>query len=132
MPNYTGEIPALLPDSLLEAVGDRRPPTPPRLLPGLSEKEKREAKLRHHIQFLERGEESIKDVKKGSLSLRVLQEQNERRAPKVNRESMSIREKWLKGRDREKKKEPKKAKRKMEFKKVERRTVGGGFLRGED
>lgn len=132
VPNYIGEIPALLPESLLEAVGDRRPPTPPSLLPVLSAAEMQKEKLKRHIRFLERGEKPIKDVKKGSLSLRVLGEHDAVRAPKANKETKDIREQWLKGRQRETNKAHKKACRKMEFKKVERRATGGGFLRGED
>jgi hypothetical protein len=132
VPNYMGDIPALLPDSLLEAVGDRRPPTPPSLLPGLSAAEMKQEKLKRHIRFLERGEKPIKDVKKGSLNLRVLGKHDPVRVPKANKESKDIREKWLKGRQREMDKTHKKARRKMEFKKVERRTLGGGFLRGQD
>lgn len=131
LPNYTGEIPALLPESLLEAVGDRRPPTPPTLLPGLTPAELQKEKLKRHIRFLERGEKPIKDVKKGSLSLRVLKEHDVKRAPKVNKGVKNIREKWLKNRHRAMDSH-KKGRKKMEFKKVERRAVGGGFLRGED
>lgn len=123
-------LPALLPDSILEAAGDRRPPTPPRLLPAISEKEKRKEKLKRHIKFLERGEKPIKDVKKGSLKVRVLEQQNALLGPKVNKDTMNVREKWLKGRHGDKKQ--KKGRGKMEFKKVERRPVGSGFLRGDD
>jgi hypothetical protein len=121
-------LPALLPDSLLEAVGDQRPPTPPRFLPGVSAEEKRKEKLQRHIKFLERGEKPIKDVKKGSLNVRVLEQQNALLGPKMNKDTRNVREKWLKGREVEKQKKGKN----LKFKKVERRPVGGGFLRGGD
>jgi len=123
-------LPTLLPDSLLEAVGDKRPPTPPRLLPGLSATEKRQEKLNRHIKFLERGEGHVKDVKKGSLNVRVLAQENVLLAPKVNRDTKNVREKWLKGRQTEKMQN--KGRKKMQLKKMERRPVGGGFLRSED
>lgn len=122
--------PALLPDSILDAAGDRRPPTPPRVLPGISAVEKREAKLKRHIKFLERGERSIKDVRKGSLNIHVLAQENAFLAPKVNKDTKNVRERWLKGREVEKRQGGKR--RKMEFKKMERRPVARGFLRGDD
>ncbi|KAF2751312.1 hypothetical protein M011DRAFT_473806 [Sporormia fimetaria CBS 119925] len=122
-------LPALLPDSLLEAVGDTRPPTPPRALTVKDDKEKRKEKLNRHIKFLERGEKRIKDLKRGKLNVHVLEQSNSVLGPKVNKDSRNIREKWLKGRQQEKKKV---GKGKMHFSKMERRPVGGGFLRGGD
>jgi len=123
-------LPTLLPDSLLEAVGDTRPPTPPRQQSRTAEQLKKE-KLARHIKFLERGEKPIKDVKKGSLSVHVLAQQNMLLAPKVNRDTRNIRERWLKGRQTDKH-GMKGRTTKMRFQKVERRAIGGGFLRNED
>jgi U3 small nucleolar RNA-associated protein 16 len=125
------DLPALLPDSILEAAGDARPPTPPRQLSGRTEEEARQEKINRHIKFLERGEKPIKDVKKGSLNVHVLAPQNMLLAPKVNRDTRNIRERWLKGRQTDKI-SAKGKKGKMQFKRVERRATGGGFLRGED
>jgi U3 small nucleolar RNA-associated protein 16 len=124
-------LPALLPNSILEAAGDARPPTPPRQLSGRTEEEARQEKINRHIKFLERGEKPIKDVKKGSLNVHVLAPQNMLLAPKVNRDTRNIRERWLKGRQADKI-SAKGKKGKMQFKRVERRATGGGFLRGED
>ncbi|KAF2791898.1 hypothetical protein K505DRAFT_279804 [Melanomma pulvis-pyrius CBS 109.77] len=124
-------LPALLPESILEAAGDTRPPTPPARLQGRSVEEARQEKLNRHIKFLERGEKPVKDVKKGSLNVHVLGQQNMLLAPKVNRDTKNIREKWLKGRQAEKQLKGGR-RQKMQFRKVERRAVGGGFLRGDD
>ncbi|KAF2477421.1 uncharacterized protein BDR25DRAFT_299372 [Lindgomyces ingoldianus] len=123
-------LPALLPDSILEAAGDKRPPTPPPLLPGKSSKELQKEKLNRHIKFLERGEKPIKSVKKGPVNVHVLAQQNMLLAPKVNRDTRNIREHWLKGRQVEKK--DKQGRRKMKFQKMERRAIGHGFIRSED
>ncbi|KAF1997077.1 hypothetical protein P154DRAFT_525076 [Amniculicola lignicola CBS 123094] len=124
-------LPALLPDSLLETIGDKRPPTPPPILPGLSAAEVQKQKLNRHIKFLERGEKPIKDVKKGSINVALLQQQNKFLAPKVNRDTKNVRERWLQGRLVEKKKGGK-GKGRLEHKKMHRRAVGAGFLRGEE
>jgi hypothetical protein len=124
-------LPALLPDSILEAAGDRRPPTPPPMLPGMTTAEKRQEKLNRHIKFLERGEKPIKDVKKGSLNVRVLGQQNPVLPPKVNRDTKGIREHWLKGRE-AKKRHASGKKNKKQVTKMERAPFGGGFIRSKD
>ncbi|KAF2714674.1 hypothetical protein K504DRAFT_456866 [Pleomassaria siparia CBS 279.74] len=124
-------LPALLPESFLEAAGDMRPPTPPPQRHGRTAEEARLEKLSRHTKFLERGEKPIKDVKKGSLNVHVLAQQNMLLAPKVNRATKNIREKWLKGRQAEKKPNNRRM-QKMQFRKVERRAVGGGFLKSEE
>ncbi|KAF1962038.1 hypothetical protein CC80DRAFT_488407 [Byssothecium circinans] len=124
------KLPALLPDSILEAAGDRRPPTPPPTRPGKSAEEMHKEKLNRHIKFLEQSEKPVKDVKKGSVNVSVLSKQNALLAPKVNKSTKNIREHWLKGRQQDKK--AKKGSGKVPFKKMERRPVGGGFLRGGD
>lgn len=126
----TSSLPALLPTSLLEAAGDKRPLTPPPMVSGPSEAERRKEQLVRHIRFLERGERPIKDVKKGKLNVHVLEQELKTLAPKVNRDVRNVREKWLKGRENDRK--FKKGKLVMKRAKMERRPVGGGFLRGED
>jgi hypothetical protein len=123
-------LPSLLPSSILEAAGDKRPPTPPLIVSGPSAAELQKEKLARHIKFLERGEKPIKDVKKGKLNVHVLERQNKFIAPKVNSDSKNVREKWLKGRQNDR--AFKKGKMVMGRTKVERRAVGGGFLRGDD
>ncbi|KAJ4356440.1 uncharacterized protein N0V89_004473 [Didymosphaeria variabile] len=122
-------LPDLLPDSILEAAGDRRPPTPPPVRGGKTEEEVRKEKMNRHIKFLERGEKSIKDVKKGKVNVSVLAQRNALLAPKVNRDTKNIREHWLKGREADRK--GRGGRKGFTFKKMERRAVGGGgFLRG--
>ncbi|KAF2107210.1 U3 snoRNA associated-domain-containing protein [Lophiotrema nucula] len=126
----TSNMPELLPESLLEAIGDQRPPTPPPMLPGRTAEEKRKEKLNRHIKFLERGQKAIKDVKKGPVNVSVLAEQNKFLAPKVNRDTKNVREKWLKGRQNEMK--PQKGRKPIGFKKMERRPVTSGFVKDDD
>ncbi|KAF2270204.1 hypothetical protein CC78DRAFT_599597 [Lojkania enalia] len=123
-------LPDLLPESLLEAAGDKRPPTPPVTISGKSVEERRKEKLKRHIKFLESGEKPIKDVKKGPVNVHVLMQQNPLLAPKVNRNTKNIREQWLKGRELDKKR--KNGQKKMMFKKVERKPMSKGFVRDED
>ncbi|KAF2875057.1 U3 snoRNA associated-domain-containing protein [Massariosphaeria phaeospora] len=124
------KLPTLLPASLLEAAGDQRPATPPPLRAGKTAEEARKEKLNRHKRFLERSERPVKDVKKGRVNVAVLQTHNKLLAPKVNNETRTIRESWLKGRQLEKKR--RNGKPVMQNRKVERRVTGGGFLRGED
>jgi U3 small nucleolar RNA-associated protein 16 len=93
----------LLPASLLETIDDQRPPTPPPERRGKTEEERRKEKLNQHIKFLERTDKPVKDVKKGKLSVAVLAQQNKVMPPKMNRNSKSVREHWLKNRQVEKK-----------------------------
>jgi U3 small nucleolar RNA-associated protein 16 len=123
-------LPDLLPLSILEAAGDRRPPTPPPMLPGQSKVDKHKEQLQRHIKFLERGEQPIRDVKRGGINVHVLAQENKLLAPKFNRNTRDIREQFLKGRQAEQKQ--KSGKRKIQFNKMERRPVGRGFLRDED
>jgi hypothetical protein len=126
-------LPALLPDSILEAAGDRRSSSPPAARSRKTAEQLRKEKLNRHIKFLEHGEKAVKDRKKGSINVSVLAQKNKLLAPKVNENSKGIREHWLKGRQREKISSGKKGNFKQ-FKKMERRAVGGGggFLRGRD
>ena len=123
------DLPAFLPDSLLETIDDQRPLTPPLQRRGKTEEELRKEKLQHHIKFLERSEKPAKDVKKGKLSVAVLGQQNRVLPPKANRNTRNVRELWLKGRKVEKRKG---GKPNFKHTKMERRAHGGGFLRGGD
>lgn len=123
-------LPDLLPESILEAAGDRRAPTPPLVRGGKTEEELRKEKLNRHIKFLDRGEKPIKDVKKGKVNVSVLAQRNALLAPKVNRDTKNIREHWLKGREAQRK--GRGGRKGVTFKKMERRAVPGGFLRGGD
>ncbi|KAL5396479.1 hypothetical protein PMIN06_011378 [Paraphaeosphaeria minitans] len=123
-------LPDLLPDSILEAAGDRRAPTPPHVRGGKTEEELRKEKLNRHIKFLDRGEKPTKDVKKGKLNVSVLAQRNALLAPKANRDTKNIREHWLKGREAQRK--GRGGRKGTTFKKLERRAVPGGFLRGGD
>lgn len=126
---HMDSIPDLLPESLLEAAGDHRPFSPPPVRGGKTEEELRREKLNRHIKFLERGEKSIKDVKKGKVNVSVLSQRNMLLAPKANRDTKNIREHWLKGREADRKARGKKG---PSFKKMERRAAPKGFLRGGD
>ncbi|KAF2651565.1 hypothetical protein K491DRAFT_760953 [Lophiostoma macrostomum CBS 122681] len=129
-------LPALLPTELLEAAGDKRPPTPPLEDTSRSAADKRDEKLKRHIRFLERGEQRVKDVKKGKLRVRVLEQENKFLAPKVNRDVKHVREKWLKGRQMEKTggRGPSSGngKQRLQLSKMERRPIKSGFVSDED
>ncbi|KAH7117826.1 U3 snoRNA associated-domain-containing protein [Dendryphion nanum] len=123
-------IPALLPDKLLEAAGDRRPPTPPTMVAEEDNEELRRRKLNHHIKFTERAVKPAPDVKKGSFNVHVLKDQSSSLAPAANGQSKQVRESWLRGRQRNK--NISKGRRKGTIGKMERRAVGGGFIRDEN
>lgn len=127
----TKDLPALLPDSLLDTIGDQRAPTPPYERRGKTEEQLRKEKLKHHIKFLEQSEKPAKDVKKGKFSVALLGQQNKVLAPaKATRDVRNVRESWLKGRQVVKKNG---AKAKFRSTKMERRPHGvRGFLRGGD
>ncbi|KAF4543144.1 U3 snoRNA associated [Lasiodiplodia theobromae] len=115
-------LPALLPDDLLAAAPEVRPATPE------SGDESAEAnstarkeKVNNHLKFLD--EKPAKDVKKGPVKVRVLEKGNKFLPPKVSTSgSRSVRDTWLQGR---KMKEGKKG----SFGGLERKKIGGGFLR---
>ncbi|KAL4918205.1 hypothetical protein BDW62DRAFT_210679 [Aspergillus aurantiobrunneus] len=89
-------LPALLPDDILNAVPETRPPTPP--LETKSFSQKKPTKLR----FLEKKEKAPKDVRMGDVAIRVLEGDSSQRQPntapppkasKAGRNAKSI---WLK------------------------------------
>ncbi|EOD52122.1 putative immediate-early protein [Neofusicoccum parvum UCRNP2] len=117
-------IPALLPADLLAAAPDVRPATPEPEEAGSVQADaaaRKKEKLNKHLKFLD--EKPAKDVKKGPVKVRVLEKGNKFLPPKVmSNGSKSVRDTWLQGR---KIKET----RKGSFGGLERKKVGGGFLR---
>ncbi|KAL4754721.1 hypothetical protein BDW72DRAFT_166040 [Aspergillus terricola var. indicus] len=89
-------LPALLPDDILNAVPDVRPPTPPPEFEAFSQK--KPTKLR----FLEKKEKAPKDVRMGDVAIRVLDSESSRKqpntalAPKASKTGRGAREAWLK------------------------------------
>ncbi|KAJ0422779.1 U3 snoRNA associated-domain-containing protein [Aspergillus carlsbadensis] len=88
-------LPALLPDDILNAVPDVRPPTPPPETQDIVQK--KPTKLR----FLDKQEKGPKDVRMGDVSIRVLggngsKKPNTALPPKASKTGRSAREAWLK------------------------------------
>ncbi|KAL4992310.1 U3 snoRNA associated-domain-containing protein [Aspergillus falconensis] len=89
-------LPALLPDDILNAVPDVRPPTPPPDTEAFSQK--KPTKLR----FLEKKEKAPKDVRMGDVAIRVLDSESSRKqsnaalAPKASKTGRGAKEAWLK------------------------------------
>ncbi|KAH0544898.1 hypothetical protein FGG08_000978 [Glutinoglossum americanum] len=104
-------LPALLPDEVLLAEPALRPPTPP-----LERNGRKQSQLvgKHKI-FRER---PPRDVRRGPVRVRVLESANEFLPPKVRKASSSIKQRWLAGRP-----------GRNGHPQIERRKVGGGFLR---
>lgn len=110
-PSRKSDLPALLPEDILLAVPTMRPPTPPLQHRG----QKHPQPLGKHKIFTEK---PPKDVKRGPITVRVLESTNKVLAPKVVKATSSIKQSWLAGRP-----------GKNGYPSVERRKVGGGFLR---
>ncbi|KAH0556510.1 hypothetical protein GP486_005600 [Trichoglossum hirsutum] len=104
-------LPALLPEEILSAVPAVRPPTPPLE----REEQKQQPSVGKHKIF---GDRPPKDMKSGPFSIRVLESTSKSLAPRVGRVSSSVKQRWLAGR-------PGRNGRGG----IERRKVGGGFLR---
>ncbi|KAL5340727.1 hypothetical protein BJX70DRAFT_387099 [Aspergillus crustosus] len=88
-------LPALLPDDILNAVPDVRPPTPP---PETDDfRQKKPTKLR----FLEKKEKAPKDVRMGDVAIRVLDSDSARKQPsgalppKASKTGRSAKSAWL-------------------------------------
>lgn len=92
-------LPDLLPDSVLNAPQPTRLVTPE---PGSNKRRRPNPKTRKRLQANGRikvpESKKVKDVKRGPVSVRVLEEENKVLAPKVARASGNIREQWLQGR----------------------------------
>ncbi|KAI9815487.1 MAG: hypothetical protein M1827_002621 [Pycnora praestabilis] len=106
----TSDLPDLLPDDILAAEPMIRPPTPP------LEPEDRNTISKKH-RFFERDEKRPRDVKRGPVTVRVLEKSNTQLAPKVAKSSKSLKEAWLAGR-----------RGKNGVDAVPRRRLHGGFL----
>ncbi|KAL3469614.1 hypothetical protein BJX99DRAFT_251864 [Aspergillus californicus] len=89
-------LPALLPDDILNAVPEIRPPTPPPETQDFSQK--KPTKLR----FLEKKEKAPKDVRMGEVAIRVLGGDSKRKQPstalppKASKTGRGAKEAWLK------------------------------------
>ncbi|KAJ4985523.1 hypothetical protein SVAN01_08994 [Stagonosporopsis vannaccii] len=120
-------LPSLLPTSLLDTLGDVRPPTPPPETRGKTDEQLRAEKLNHHIKFLEQSSKTPKDKRVGKHHVAVLVQARKALPPKVSRDTKGVREAWLKGR------QGQGVKGKPRVGKTQRVKFGaGGFLRGED
>jgi U3 small nucleolar RNA-associated protein 16 len=89
-------LPALLPDDILNAVPEVRPPTPPPETEDFAQK--KPTKLR----FLEKKEKAPKDVRMGDVAIRVLDSDSARKQPngalppKASKMGRSAKSAWLK------------------------------------
>ncbi|KAL8916699.1 MAG: hypothetical protein Q9208_008346 [Pyrenodesmia sp. 3 TL-2023] len=111
----TKQLPALLPDEILAAAPVPRLPTPS---PEPAEPALAKAPMNRRQRFLEERPKPPKDVRKGNVRIRVLEDRGAILPPKVSKQSQSIRESWLAGRPGAKGKAM-----------IERRKMGGGFVR---
>ncbi|KAL1649922.1 hypothetical protein SLS58_001298 [Diplodia intermedia] len=115
-------LPALLPDDLLASAPKVRPATPESEDgPAQADATARKEKVNKHLKFLD--EKPAKDVKKGPVKVRVLEKGNKFLPPKTSTSgSRTVRDTWLQGRKMTEG-------RKGLFGGLERRKLGGGFLR---
>jgi U3 small nucleolar RNA-associated protein 16 len=103
-------LPILLPEEILAAEPVVRPPTPPSSI--------NETAIKKKQKFLDAESRPPKDIKRGNVRIRVLQEERSILPPKASQTSKALRESWLAGR--------------QGFKGnivVPRRKLGGGFVR---
>ncbi|KAI4253490.1 MAG: hypothetical protein LQ352_003658 [Teloschistes flavicans] len=105
-------LPDLLPEDILAAEPPTRLSTPP------SRDDLVKVSVNKKRRFLETSTKPAKDIKKGGVRIRVLDDTKSLLPPKVAKSSRLIRESWLNGR--------KGSKGKMV---MERRKVGAGFIR---
>lgn len=103
-------LPELLPDEILAAEPMVRFPTPESLIVRAPTNKKQ--------RFLDKTSKPPKDIRKGNVRIRVLEEKQATLAPKVSKPSQRIKESWLAGRPG--------AKGRVV---MERRKMGGGFVR---
>ncbi|KAI4108294.1 MAG: hypothetical protein L6R37_001167 [Teloschistes peruensis] len=105
-------LPDLLPEEILAAEAPTRLPTPPfrEELVKVSANKKR--------RFLEKATKPAKDVRRGGVRIRVLDDTKSILPPKVGKSSQMVRESWLNGR--------KGSKGRVV---MERRKLGTGFIR---
>jgi len=101
-------LPALLPDDILAAEPPVRPPTPPPIALAVISKKQR---------FTDTDPRPPKDIKKGSIKVRVLEDNKSVLPPRASKVSKNLKESWLAG-ERGRKKAVSR-----------RRKTGIGFLR---
>ncbi|KAL8807866.1 MAG: hypothetical protein Q9200_004506 [Gallowayella weberi] len=106
-------LPVLLPDEILAAEPTVRPPTPPP-----PHREMPKARVNTKRRFLDQKSKPPKDIQKGDLRIRVLEDRRKILPPKVSKSSRIIRESWLAGRLGNKGRVV-----------MERRKMGNGFVR---
>ncbi|KAL8800629.1 MAG: hypothetical protein Q9182_005042 [Xanthomendoza sp. 2 TL-2023] len=106
-------LPALLPDEILAAEPTVRPPTPPP-----PQREMPKARVNTKRRFLDKSSKPPKDIQKGNLRIRVLEDRKKILPPKISKSSRKIRESWLAGRLGHKSRVV-----------MERRQMGSGFVR---
>ncbi len=86
----TSALPTLLPDEILALEPTKRPPTPP------------PAETTTHVskrhKFFSAGEKPPKDLVRGNVRVRVLDNPSSHLAPKAGKGSKSLKEGWLAGR----------------------------------
>lgn len=102
-------LPKLLPKEFLEEGPLMRPPTPPMSIPT------KKASSNNKLKLLHAKSKPPKDIKRGSISIRVLENNRSLLPPKGYESSKLLRESWLAGH------------RGASF--VPRKKLGGGFLR---
>jgi U3 small nucleolar RNA-associated protein 16 len=101
-------LPALLPDEILAAEPAIRPPTPPPIVTTVIPKKHK---------FIDADPKPPKDVKKGAVKVRVLEDNKSALPPRASKASKHLKESWLAGQQGRKDSAAK------------RRKPGGGFLR---
>ncbi|KAL1966092.1 hypothetical protein VTN77DRAFT_4840 [Rasamsonia byssochlamydoides] len=90
-------LPALLPDEILNAEPVARPPTPP------SESDDLKRKKPQKLKFLEKVEKPPKDLHRGGVTIRVLEDRSSSKKttptlpPKMSKAGRNIREAWIAG-----------------------------------
>ncbi|MCJ1243537.1 hypothetical protein MMC30_000734 [Trapelia coarctata] len=104
----SGPLPALLPDAILAAEPVIRPPTPPAIVMAISSKKQR---------FTDTDPKPPKDIKKGPIKVRVLEDNKSALPPRASKVSKNLKESWLAG------------ERGRKNVVSQRRKTGGGFLR---
>ncbi|KAL8910730.1 MAG: hypothetical protein Q9171_004023 [Xanthocarpia ochracea] len=85
-------LPALLPDELLAAEPMARMPTPP------LRRDVVKATVNTRRRFLDQASKPPKDIQRGSVRIRVLEDRRAMLPPKVSKDSKMLRESWLAGR----------------------------------
>lgn len=104
------QLPVLLPDEILNEEPTARPPIPP------PENNKIDHRLAKKRQLLNVNAKPPKDIRRGPVTIRVLDSGPRNLPPKASKESKMLREAWLTGQRGSKGG-------------IERRKISGGFVR---